>query len=658
MCNGHGTCDTNPNGTGACICNAGFGGPYCDMCTPTPPYYDYPVCRYCVASTTCNGHGTCDPASGACSCAAGFDPATNCQSCAAGYFGPNCQQCAGNPACSGPTHGSCSAINNAPQCTCINGYVGNACQFSNATTCDNRGTVVLTQGGSAASCSCLPPYGAADCSICAASYYPFNGDCRFCQVGGPGANCGSGHCDPTGLCTCNTGFAFGNASDPVHCTTCLPNYYGPSCVFCNDVATCNAQNGGGVCNPAGVPNQCTCNAGFSGAGCQIPPACPANFCQNNGLCQTSPNGTHTCTCTGLFYGDHCEKTDSVGTPRAECVDSDPSNPGMNIVVFGYERPTDVNSVSATAGDVTNQVLVNGASVHDVGQPSFLSVGLHRNVFAVRYNPATDVVTWTLFGATASSASVTDRCSNPAGPQGPVGPLGAAGADGERGARGATGPTGPTGVAGPSGATGSTGAQGSAGSNGAQGSRGTQGPLGVIGAAGATGAQGTPGAQGGIGAVGPTGSVGAGGATGAQGNTGAQGAAGDPGAVGGQGVQGILGAQGVSGPQGATGTQGLNISFVGVDVSASGTLSLPPGNASAVYLVRFPAAGGPQPTMDLTLPPAASAPTRGVTVRLADGRGTVLVHGAHDGEAITLNAKVTYVTLVSDGSNWFVIAGGR
>jgi hypothetical protein len=70
-CGGHGKADDN----GACMCEPAFTGKTCLQCGTN--YFSYPYCRYCLATTTCSGHGTCDPLTGYCQCVTGFN-------------GPNC----------------------------------------------------------------------------------------------------------------------------------------------------------------------------------------------------------------------------------------------------------------------------------------------------------------------------------------------------------------------------------------------------------------------------------------------------------------------------------------------------------------------------------------------------------------------------------------
>src|SRR5690349_7785415 len=44
--------------TACAACKAGYLGANCDQCAPN--YYGYPTCTYCLASSTCSNHGTCD----------------------------------------------------------------------------------------------------------------------------------------------------------------------------------------------------------------------------------------------------------------------------------------------------------------------------------------------------------------------------------------------------------------------------------------------------------------------------------------------------------------------------------------------------------------------------------------------------------------------
>src|SRR5258706_445598 len=105
-------------------------------------------------------------------------------------------------------------------------------------------------------------------------------------------------------------------------------------------------------------------------------------------------------------------------------------------------------------------------------------------------------------------------------------------------------------------------------------------------------------------------------------------------------------------------------------AAGGRLVLPAGNASGIFLVRVLQGS----RLDLTLPAAANGQSRFVTVRRLDERGRVLVKAApgehleggreiheghsHDSDTLALDGRWDYVTLVSDGTTWFVFAERR
>jgi hypothetical protein len=164
----------------------------CNQCAAN--YYGYPACRYCLASATCNGDGTCSD-TGACTCHSGYaGPAcqyadtTTCSghglaqrdgtcACFAGYSGARRDQCAADyyhyPRCTFcraektcGDHGSCSA---AGDCTCHSGFVGPACQFSDSGTCHGHGTAQAD-----GSCVCSAPFSGAACGQCVDGYadYP------------------------------------------------------------------------------------------------------------------------------------------------------------------------------------------------------------------------------------------------------------------------------------------------------------------------------------------------------------------------------------------------------------------------------------------------------------------------------------------------------
>jgi hypothetical protein len=54
---------------GTCGCVMGVAGYACRQCAKD--HYSWPTCRYCLASTTCGGHGRCN-SDGQCDCNSGF----------------------------------------------------------------------------------------------------------------------------------------------------------------------------------------------------------------------------------------------------------------------------------------------------------------------------------------------------------------------------------------------------------------------------------------------------------------------------------------------------------------------------------------------------------------------------------------------------------
>jgi hypothetical protein len=567
---------------------------------------------------------------------------SQCASCPAGRYGPACTSCptSGGQVCGGASAGTCSdGINGNGSCTCLPGHSGPSCQYSAQATCSGHGTPDYY-----GQCSCATGFAGPTCSACATNYYGYP-SCQYCNAS---TTCsGNGTCDAQGNCVCTVNHA--GAS----CNTCATNYYAyPTCTFCQAATTCG---GHGTCSTVG---SCVCQPGFTGPSCsQDVDECATSPCQNGGQCTNTP-GSYTCTCPAGFTGPQCQTNvddcanhpcqnggqciDGVNaytcqcpagyaganceqvvptTPRAECVGPDPGNPALRIVVFGYERVADAVPLDRIVGP-DNSVVVNGVAAGDVGQPTTLLAGLHSNAFSFRYDPATQTVAWMLDGGSASPNAATPACGGVPGPRGEPGPKGADGLDGS------VGPQGPEGAPGQDGAT------------------GAMGPVGPPGPAGPQGADGIAGPTGPQGPVGPQGPEGAAGPTGAQGPTGA------------------------TGPVGPVGPLGLGLTFVNVPVSASGPLVLPAGNASAIFLVRVPQGN----RLDLTLPAAASGQSRLVTIRRLDGRGRVLVkaapgehleggreiHEGHsqDSDTLALDGRWDYVTLVSDGTTWFVFAEGH
>ena len=161
VCSGHGVMSG-----GVCICNVGYVGPNCEFCAPN--YYNYPNCTFCLASTTCSGHGFCT-ATGGCVCAVGY-VGPNCSQCAPNYYNyPTCTFCLASTTCSG--HGTCNALGG---CNCAPGWTGPNCSIPvcfGDISGDGQVNVndLLAVINSWGSCPTPPP-------ACAADIAPIGGD--------------------------------------------------------------------------------------------------------------------------------------------------------------------------------------------------------------------------------------------------------------------------------------------------------------------------------------------------------------------------------------------------------------------------------------------------------------------------------------------------
>ena len=247
VCGGHGVCvgaaaavDDVP---AVCRCDADFAGLQCDLQCPGGIQF------------ACYGHGTCDPATAACTCfrdpVRGHWGGAACRACAPGWSGPQClMPCplgAGGVACSGA--GQCYD----GFCTCGLGRCGPACEET-----------------------------AADCLVydCPPGRYGYN--CSGVCPGGAQAPCtGHGFCQAkvygTGVCHCAAGYA------GVDCGLVCPGAPGPVCA------------GHGVCGHADA--RCTCDPTYAGADCRL--RCPivaGRVCAGHGECNSGAAGNGACVC--------------------------------------------------------------------------------------------------------------------------------------------------------------------------------------------------------------------------------------------------------------------------------------------------------------------------------------------------------------------------
>jgi hypothetical protein len=347
------------------------------------------------------------------------------------------------------------------QCTCIAGYNGPTCQYSDARTCNGHGTA-----GFDGSCACVG-YTGAHCEtavVCPAGSYMLNGVCTPAQPGfyAPGGG--------TQQFQCAAG-SFSNLAGQASCTACAPgsyqsNYQATSCSLCP----------AGMFQPGVGADSCfLCNQGFTSTEgsttCTAVDLCAMNSCQNGGTC-VSDGVSWTCQCPPPFIGSTCEFADFFG--RVECIAPDLLDPPRYLAQFGFENLYTNQVPLQIPYGADNHVVINGnVSPATVGAPTMFALGIHTNAFSVRFTPG-DSVMWLLRDPSTGQVVTYDISGAPAcapaagsGATGATGPTGATGDPGIDGVDGATGATGSPGAAGLGlpGATGATGPTGPAGSGG-------------------------------------------------------------------------------------------------------------------------------------------------------------------------------------------------
>lgn len=573
--------------------------------------------------------------------------------CSAGTWGPNCLPCPGGVSNVCSNSGTCSqGLTGTGVCSCNPGFIGSACQYSRA-TCNNHGNPDGVGG-----CFCDAGWSGPLCQtqvtppVCPIGKYLNGGNCVDASPGHfvdkPGQNqqtpCPQGYYQPNAGQTqciaaptggyvpqegatesfpCPPG-AFSDREASVQCTACpmgtaQPDNGREQCVTC-PAGYYSAQVGQVTCS--------ACSPGTtSGTGQMQCDACPTGYFapdQGDPTCFACPVGriadqTGSAQCTQCPAGytsnaanDACVST---GEPlpkllgRVECVEPDPTDPTQLLAHFGYENlyPSPIPYHLNYGAD--NQVLIDGSDPGVVsGAPTDFALGIHTNAFAVRFPAGPGhSVKWLLHDPAAPAPATYEATASTPACRPTV-----CETQCEAGPPGAAGSTGPT---------------------GSQGQMGPEGP---------TGPTGFKGDQGAIGPSGPQGPQGS------------------------QGAQGATGATGSMGPQGIPGTNAV-ISFVTVNVDTNGTLAMPAGSNSIVYLASVPGA-----RLTLTLPDPSTARGRFLSVRRIDNGGRLLISGgganieggreirdgSSDSNVIALTQRWEWVTFVTDGTSWFVFGNGR
>jgi hypothetical protein len=407
-----------------------------------------------------------------------------CSSCQPGYYGPSCAACPSTAIgfCNGV--GTCSdGMAGNGTCSCPTGWLGPACNYSDATTCSGHG--VANNDGS---CTCSPGFTGSACNACAEAQYVYP-TCTACPAGSFNAADGSCTACPVGQYSTTTG--------ATSCAACPANTYAAS------VGTVS-------CTP--------CAAGevsLSGAAACVPLSQLATV-----VLQAE--------CVGADPFDATKQIVRFGYADSYLNGGQPlvrSYGAMNNVTIGGQ---DAGAVSGAPSEFDLGIHTNAFSLaFTPGQMVIWAVTDPQTGLTVTASP----------GASTPSCDLT---RGPMGPPGATGPVGPTGPEGPPGPIGATGPTGAMGPAGPTGDTGARGPKGDTGPQGEQGSPGSPGAQGPPGPTGDTGAPGAPGPQGIQGPAGPPGAPGLPGVAGPQGNAGPAGPAGQSGPEGPQGPRGPQG----------------------------------------------------------------------------------------------------------------------
>uniref|UniRef100_A0A8C7E8E0 Scavenger receptor class F member 1 n=1 Tax=Nothoprocta perdicaria TaxID=30464 RepID=A0A8C7E8E0_NOTPE len=207
---------------GLCLCKPGFFGADCS--SRCPEQYWGPDCK---RRCPCHPGGTCEAASGRCTCLPG-------------RWGARCES-----TCACGAHGRCEALSGA--CRCEAGWWGPACDRQ--CQCNPGGSRCDPHSGH---CRCLPGWWGRRCSFkCSCNASPCaqeTGKCE-CRAGwwGPACqrrcDCLHGACSPlSGHCSCSPGYQGRSCREP-----CPPGKYGPQCVHscprCRDGGACDAESG-------------------------------------------------------------------------------------------------------------------------------------------------------------------------------------------------------------------------------------------------------------------------------------------------------------------------------------------------------------------------------------------------------------------------------
>ncbi|RHY12216.1 hypothetical protein DYB36_002026 [Aphanomyces astaci] len=259
----HGNCNDGIQGNGLCSCAVGYNAT--ENCLDCMDSFFGPTCAPCQSchEGRCN-HGL--QGDGQCICREGFDAETHCTDCSTNYFGQNCTRCA---SCHG--RGLCNdTLAGDGQCFCDAGYTS----VSRCVLCDDGWDFNPTT----MSCQCAPEH-----------FGPF---CRSCPICAPHGRCSAGN-DGDGRCICDPGW-----SDSTNCVTCMGGYFGHDCSICRRCGQGRCDDsihGSGQCicseGYSSTSDCYNCDDGYFGPNCT---ACPQDCA--HGTCSSGLLGSGTCSC--------------------------------------------------------------------------------------------------------------------------------------------------------------------------------------------------------------------------------------------------------------------------------------------------------------------------------------------------------------------------
>ena len=194
--------------------------------------------------------------------------------------------------------------------TCAGTFIGDRCQYSDATTCSDHGTV-----DDAGSCACHHGWAGDFCSECAQGFKGVS--CKFSDL----ETChGHGTVDEVGACICAGNWANEPGAEVegnwivTDCSHCKPAFKGADCEFsravtCHDhgqvsesgVCSCDSHYGGGAAGATDKDPMCEkCTPPWVGSKCQFS---DVHDCHGHG----SVAFDGACQCVTRWGGESCEK---------------------------------------------------------------------------------------------------------------------------------------------------------------------------------------------------------------------------------------------------------------------------------------------------------------------------------------------------------------